>query len=253
MTSHDSTSPDTPSRDSTTDIQDLIQDQGKELSRPSESTDIAQLEPSISTSSDSPIISNPSSTSSSTPDSVQAINDTPQQSHMFNDSTIASTTTTSSSSVYILSRPANALGTTGSASRSSQPIVTPISSPSLFIQPSASHPPPPHVNLPLPPANAHTGESIYRTIMNRLSALEANTTLYARYVEEQTNAMREMLRRLNEDVGRLEGIGRAQAQMYARSISDFEKHRREMDNEQRTLISQVNYLAEEVSLFLESF
>ena len=89
--------------------------------------------------------------------------------------------------------------------------------------------------------------------MNRLSALEANTTLYARYVEEQTNAMREMLRRLNEDVGRLEGIGRAQAQMYARSISDFEKHRREMDNEQRTLITQVNYLAEEVSQLLESF
>lgn len=83
--------------------------------------------------------------------------------------------------------------------------------------------------------------------MNRLSALEANTTLRASYVEEQTSAMREMLRRLSEDVGRLEGIGRAQAQMYARSISDFEKHRREMDIEQRTLISQVNYLAEEVS------
>jgi hypothetical protein len=34
--------------------------------------------------------------------------------------------------------------------------------------------------------------------------------------------------------------------MYARSLSDFEKHRREMEIEQRTLISQVNYLAEEV-------
>jgi len=86
--------------------------------------------------------------------------------------------------------------------------------------------------------------------MNRLSALEANTTLRARYVEEQTSAMREMLRRLSEDVGRLEGIGRAQSQMYARSISNFEKHRREMDIEQRTLISQVNYLAEEVSPFI---
>jgi hypothetical protein len=82
--------------------------------------------------------------------------------------------------------------------------------------------------------------------MNRLSALEANTTLYARYVEEQTSAMREMLRRLSEDIGRLEGITRAQAQMYARSVSQFEKHRREMDMEQRTLISQVNYLADEI-------
>lgn len=96
------------------------------------------------------------------------------------------------------------------------------------------------------PASVHTGESIYRTIMNRLSALEANTTLYARYVEEQTSAMREMLRRLSEDVGRLEGIGRAQAQLYQRSLSDFERHRLEMDIEQRALISQVNYLAEEV-------
>jgi hypothetical protein len=86
--------------------------------------------------------------------------------------------------------------------------------------------------------------------MNRLSALEANTTLYTRYVEEQTSTMREMLRRLSEDVGRLEGIGRAQAQLYERSINDFERHRREMDLEQRALISQVNYLAEEVSVVL---
>ncbi|KAI0298110.1 UNC-like C-terminal-domain-containing protein [Multifurca ochricompacta] len=113
-----------------------------------------------------------------------------------------------------------------------------------------SPPPPPVINLPLSPSPPymHAGESIYRTIMNRLSALEANTTLYARYVEEQTSAMREMLRRLSEDVGRLEGIGRAQAQFYQRSISDFEKHRREMDIDQRALISQVNYLAEEVVL-----
>jgi hypothetical protein len=54
---------------------------------------------------------------------------------------------------------------------------------------------------------AATGdESIYRTIMNRLTALEANHTLYARYVEEQTAGVREVLRRLGEDVGRLEGI-----------------------------------------------
>ena len=56
--------------------------------------------------------------------------------------------------------------------------------------------------LPVPTG----GESIYRTIMNRLTVLEANTTLYARYVEEQTAGMREVLRRLTEDIGRLEGI-----------------------------------------------
>ncbi|EEB95537.1 hypothetical protein MPER_05476, partial [Moniliophthora perniciosa FA553] len=57
---------------------------------------------------------------------------------------------------------------------------------------------------PIPPATG--GESIYRTIMNRLTALETNHTLYARYFEEQTNNVREMLRKLGEDVGRLEGI-----------------------------------------------
>lgn len=63
---------------------------------------------------------------------------------------------------------------------------------------SATHSPPP------PPAFG--GESIYRTIMNRLTSLEANDTLYVRYVEEQTNGVREMIRRLSEDVGRVDGI-----------------------------------------------
>jgi hypothetical protein len=68
----------------------------------------------------------------------------------------------------------------------------------------------------------HTYWWVYpHTIMVRLSALEANATLYACYVEEQTSAMREVLWRLSGDVGRLEGIGRAQAQLYQRSMSDF--------------------------------
>lgn len=61
---------------------------------------------------------------------------------------------------------------------------------------------------PMPPMPPPTtgGESIYRTIMNRLTALEANNTLYARYVEEQTAGVRIMIARLGEEVGRLEGI-----------------------------------------------
>jgi len=257
--SHDSSSPATSSRESTMDLQDQQRESTQPLegsdSHSRHNSDIPRSEPSTSSpissiDSDSSIFSTPSSTSS---DSVQAVNDSTQQSHMFmsndSNSNIPSTTTASSSSVFISSRSANVSGTTIPTSRSSQSIVTPVSSPSVIIHASASHSPPPQVNLPLSPSpiNVHSGESIYRTIMNRLSALEANTTLHARYIEEQTSGMREMLRRLSEDVGRLEGIGRAQAQMYARSISDFEKHRREMDVEQRTLISQVNYLAEEVS------
>jgi hypothetical protein len=59
----------------------------------------------------------------------------------------------------------------------------------------------------LPPSiPSTTGESIYRTIMNRLTALESNSSLYTRFVEEHAASVREMLRRLAEDVGRLEGI-----------------------------------------------
>lgn len=61
--------------------------------------------------------------------------------------------------------------------------------------------PPPHVG-------GSGGESIYRTIMNRISMLELNTTLHARYVEEHTVGVRELLKRLTEEVGRLEGIVR---------------------------------------------
>lgn len=42
--------------------------------------------------------------------------------------------------------------------------------------------------------------------MNRLSMLENNTTLYQKYVQEQTMRIHEGLRKLQEDVGRLEGI-----------------------------------------------
>ncbi|KZT03843.1 uncharacterized protein LAESUDRAFT_761680 [Laetiporus sulphureus 93-53] len=99
----------------------------------------------------------------------------------------------------------------------------------------------------LPESQVPTGgESIYWTIMNRLTALEGNTTLYARYVEEQTADMREILRSLGEDVGRLEGI--AQAQMYLQSMSEFDRHRRRLELEPRELLSRVNRLTDEVVL-----
>jgi len=73
--------------------------------------------------------------------------------------------------------------------------------------PTNTHSPTPSIPLPVQlPPTATAGESIYRTIMNRLTALEANHTLYARYVEEQTAGVREMLKRLGEDVGRVEAI-----------------------------------------------
>lgn len=92
------------------------------------------------------------------------------------------------------------------------------------------------------------GESIYRTIMNRLTALEANHTLYTRYIEQQNSAIRDVIKRLSEDVGRLEGIGRAQALMYQRSIQNSERQGRQLQMDYGQLMAQIEHLSEEIIL-----
>ncbi|KAI5117994.1 hypothetical protein M0805_004491 [Coniferiporia weirii] len=98
------------------------------------------------------------------------------------------------------------------------------------------------------PAVTSSGESIYRTIMTRLSLLEGNSTLILRYVEEQARGMRDALMRLEEDVGRLEGIGKAHGQSLQRTVHDWEKQRRRLEREHGELLARVNYLADEVVL-----
>ena len=75
--------------------------------------------------------------------------------------------------------------------------------------------------------------------MNCLNTLKANTMIYACLVEAQTSAKQFQ-------------ASRAHAQLHARSVSDFhEGHRKETETEQRTLISQANYLAEGICLFIK--
>lgn len=69
------------------------------------------------------------------------------------------------------------------------------------------------------PALTSSGESIFRTIMTRLTALETNSTLILRYVEEQTRSLRDALRRLEEDVGRLEGLVSTSIHKYVQILS----------------------------------
>jgi hypothetical protein len=64
----------------------------------------------------------------------------------------------------------------------------------------------------IPPPQAGGGESIYRKIMNKIAVLELNATWHARYVEEHAIGVREVLKRLTEEVGRLEGIVRRHSQ-----------------------------------------
>lgn len=53
---------------------------------------------------------------------------------------------------------------------------------------------------------ASGGESIYRTIMKKLQMLEGNITLGVSYMEEQMQSVRDVVRRLEEDVGRLDAL-----------------------------------------------
>ncbi|KAF9501068.1 hypothetical protein BDN71DRAFT_1407907 [Pleurotus eryngii] len=146
----------------------------------------------------------------------------------------------------VISTPASvtSLSTTIVASTSVRP--TAQSSSTVSIQ-HAPPPPPPSPSHGSPFA-AGNGESIYRVIMNRLMALETNHTLYARYVEDQIGGISEVLRRLSEDVGRLDGIGKGQAQMFSRTVKEWEKYRNRADNQYVELMHRVNYLADEVML-----
>ena len=120
----------------------------------------------------------------------------------------ASTSNTSTNSASTTSSKPNSSSTKHSVSNHSSSSSTPLihGSPSIIV--SASSPSVaviPITPSPLPPA-PNGGESIYRTIMNRLAAIETNHTLYMRYIEQQNGAIREVIKRLGEDLGRLEGI-----------------------------------------------
>ncbi|KAF4609112.1 hypothetical protein EYR40_001465 [Pleurotus pulmonarius] len=123
------------------------------------------------------------------------------------------------------------------------------SSSTVSVQQAPPPPPPPPPSPPHgSPFAAGNGESIYRVIMNRLMALETNHTLYARYVEDQVGGISEVLKRLSEEVGRLDGIGKGQAQMFSRTVKEWEKYRNRADNQYVELMHRVNYLADEVML-----
>jgi hypothetical protein len=125
---------------------------------------------------------------------------------------------------------------------------------------------PASVPVIVPPIVPSGGESIYRTIMNRLTALEANHTLYTRYVEQQTSGVRDVLKRLGEDIGRLEGIvsfrlrlsisnfillyslrqGRAQTVTFQRTVNEWEARQQKLQMDYGELMSRVEYLSDEV-------
>jgi hypothetical protein len=94
-----------------------------------------------------------------------------------------------------------------------------------------------------PGQGAVHGESIYRTIMNRLAALEANGSLYGAFLDAQAASTRAALQRLAEDVGRLDGAARAYAASSKRALDDAERGRRELERGQERLARELAQLA----------
>ncbi|KAL5482391.1 hypothetical protein ACEPAI_8985 [Sanghuangporus weigelae] len=141
----------------------------------------------------------------------------------------------------VLSQDHSSSASSGDASRKSDTSITSVvsSTPMPTIVPHESR---------AVPAVTSTGESIYRTIMTRLSALEANSTLYLRYVEEQTRFLRDALTRLEEDVGRLEGLSKATTQSFQKIINEIDRQRRRLEREHGELQTRVDFLTDEVVL-----
>lgn len=122
-----------------------------------------------------------------------------------NTSETATTTTAGTSSTDIDLAQLNATAVAASPQGSSSSSTSSTSTrPKVVTVSSHSRP----IASPSPGPGSAGSESIYRTIMNRLTVLESNSSLTVRYVEDQTRYAREALKRLEKDVGRLESLVR---------------------------------------------
>ncbi|RXK39302.1 hypothetical protein M231_03381 [Tremella mesenterica] len=108
------------------------------------------------------------------------------------------------------------------------------------------------------PPRSDSSESIYAFIIRRLNALEGNSTLVARYIEEQTKIMRHMLGRVersweewrtdweHEDRGRWERERMRQEDRLGRVISQMEQQRVSLERERRDIMTQLRVLGDEI-------
>ncbi|KAK4057416.1 hypothetical protein OIO90_001485 [Microbotryomycetes sp. JL221] len=102
---------------------------------------------------------------------------------------------------------------------------------------------------PLPPrTDPQPGESIFATIMKRLSSLEHNQTLSLHYTEVQSGLLRDVLTRLDRRLLDLETTRQRQEQNFKQALIDAERIRIELERERITLTAQVTRLAREVRL-----
>ncbi len=154
--------------------------------------------------------------SSTTETAKSSPSNSPVKQHTPTDSSASFSSTTSIPSVSLPHEPSHESSSSfqhdqsisHSISHSINKIITSTTKPTTSLNTTPSSSSSYQLHSPLPPIQPPppTGESVYRTIMNRLTALENNQTLYMQYVEQQNGALRDVIRRLGEDLGRLETI-----------------------------------------------
>ncbi|BGP27150.1 hypothetical protein JCM10295v2_006114 [Rhodotorula toruloides] len=210
------------------------------------------------------------STSTATPEAVESTAEpgstgsrAAAQSESSQSSTARSPPSTSSS--YSAASPAEA----SSSSNASVTSATPTSSNGRPITPSdipviVSRPAPaprndtqsatqPHVPLPPPPRPpviqpTQPGESIYGTIMKRLTSLEHNQTLAMHFIEAQSSMLREAFGRIERRLTDIEGSRGRQEQSIRQALLDLEQQRVGLERERLALSTQVSMLTQEVRL-----
>ncbi|GAA5907498.1 hypothetical protein JCM6882_003877 [Rhodosporidiobolus microsporus] len=112
------------------------------------------------------------------------------------------------------------------------------------------HPPPARPPVIPPPLHQQPqpGESIYGTIMKRLTSLEHNQTLSMHFIEAQSSMLREAFGRVEKRLNDIEGSRTRQEQSIRQALIDLESRRVELERERLDLAMQVTLLAEDVRL-----
>ncbi|GAA5927946.1 hypothetical protein JCM1841_005058 [Sporobolomyces salmonicolor] len=100
--------------------------------------------------------------------------------------------------------------------------------------------------LPPPIQQPQPGESIYGTIMKRLTSLEHNQTLSMHFIEAQSSMLREAFGRIERRLSEVEGTRNRQEQGIRQALRDLEEQRVQFERERLALTAQVSMLTQEV-------
>ncbi|GAA5976284.1 hypothetical protein JCM5350_001405 [Sporobolomyces pararoseus] len=161
-----------------------------------------------------------------------------------------------SNSTLVASPPASSasLATPSVTSRPAAPSDLPIINP----RPLPSRNDTPHVHPYIPPHRSpvispplqqpQPGESIYATIMKRLTSLEHNQTLSMHFIEAQSGMLREAFTRIERRLSEVEALRSRQEQGIRQALLDLDKERKDLERERLGLSSQVGILAQEIRL-----